>query len=713
MNMLDVFNNQINKDDIYSIDDISYIYENVKDIIKYSCLNTPYKYIDIPCAFDIETSSFINNSTQVEEKVAIMYEWTFGICGYIIIGRTWSEFLQLYDNLVSIFNTLAYIRLVIFIHNLGYEFQFFRKYFEWKKVFANKSRQPIYAVTNENIEFRCSYMLSGYGLEKLADDGLIIYKNIKKLVGDLDYDLIRTPITPLKSKEIQYCVNDVKIVMCYVVEKLIENVTIANLPTTKTGFVRRYTRNRCFYDSDKSKKESYFKRKRYTDFIKGLSLSLEDYIQMKRGFQGGFTHGNAWYVDKIMYDVTSYDFTSSYPYVMVTQMFPMSSPKKVDIKSEEEFNKYLSLYCCIFDIEFTDIISTVECENYLSISRCRNYSGEYINNGRVYRADQDWLIIKRFYTWRTIKIYNFKIMRKGYLPKDIVLSILELYKNKTELKDVEGEEGRYLNSKEMVNSDYGMMVTDILRSIWEYSYEWREKESDKNKAIDKYNKNSNRFLYYPWGVWVTAYARKNLFTGIYEFKDDYIYSDTDSIKVKNIDKHINYIEQYNNMVLKQLDSLCKRLEIPYDTVSPKTKKGVEKPLGVWDFDGHYSKFKTLGAKRYMVQYSNDIRNKEKIRNTISLTVSGVNKKYAIPYLIKEYGDEIFDNFNVELEIPEEGCGKMTHTYIDDVRRGVVKDYRGEYYEYEELSSVHLSKAKYVFSRAEEYITFIKNINEYE
>ena len=34
--------------------------------------------------------------------------------------------------------------------------------------------------------------------------------------------------------------------------------------------------------------------------------------------------------------------------------------------------------------------------------------------------------------------------------------------------------------------------------------------------------------------------------------------------------------------------------------TPTTIKGEKKIIGVWDYDGHYDMFKTLGAKRYMV-----------------------------------------------------------------------------------------------------------------
>ena len=60
---------------------------------------------------------------------------------------------------------------------------------------------------------------------------------------------------------------------------------------------------------------------------------------------------------------------------------------------------------------------------------------------------------------------------------------------------------------------------------------------------------------------------------------------------------------------------------------PKTIEGEEKIIGVWDFEGVYQVFKTLGAKRYITMKDNEL----------SFTVSGCSKFSAIPYLIKTYG----------------------------------------------------------------------------
>ena len=109
----------------------------------------------------------------------------------------------------------------------------------------------------------------------------------------------------------------------------------------------------------------------------------------------------------------------------------------------------------------------------------------------------------------------------------IILAVLNLYKDKTTLKGVLGKETEYLVSKNMINAAFGMMVTAIIRGEYQYSTEddeWRTLEADVLSQLTSYNKNFNRFLYYGWGVYVTAHARHNLFTAIYEFKEDNPYA---------------------------------------------------------------------------------------------------------------------------------------------------------------------------------------------
>lgn len=692
------FQNFLGLNKIYNPSDIEYITNVAMDNER---LRSKKKvlYFDTPCAFDIETTSFISYNG---EKTAIMYEWTLGINGLVIIGRTWDEFLKCIEKLIECLDVSLNKRLVIYVHNLAYEFQFICKRFEWEKVFAIDNRKPVYATTTNGIEFRCSYLLSGYSLEKLAQNLTIV--KIEKLVGDLDYSLMRHSETPLTVKEKGYCVNDVKIVMAYIYERIQLDGGITKIPLTKTGYVRQYCRHECF-KNERSKK--YMKNREYYDLMNELTIEPEEYKQLKRAFQGGFTHANPFYSGKEVENVGSDDFTSSYPCVMVAEMFPMSKAELVDIKSKEDLEYNLKYYCCLFDAEFIDIDSKVLFDNYISISRCWDVEKPVVNNGRLVSAkkikitltEQDYNIIKVFYKSKHFGVSNFRRYKKSYLPTSLVKSILKLYSDKTTLKGVEGKEVEYLQSKEQLNSCYGMMVTDIVRDSYIYVDEWLSDTPDFNTAIEKYNNSSNRFLFYPWGVWVTAYARRNLFTGIIEFKDDYIYSDTDSIKTVNRENHIKYINAYNDMIRNRLYKAMDFHGLSHDLIEPTTVRGEKKCLGVWDFEGYYERFKTLGAKRYMVQKNGEI----------NITVSGLNKKIAVPYLKQKFGDDIFKEFKQGLYVPPEYTGKNTHTYIDNERSGVLIDYLGNKCAYHELSSVHMEGSDYHLSLSKEYVDYLTEI----
>lgn len=695
---------------IYKVEEINYIIEELKmsEIIK---TNKKIEYYNIPCAFDIETSSFLSKGISNQlEKTSIMYEWTLGLNGYVIIGRTWEEFFNVINILADLLGLYDKKRLIIYVHNLSYEFQYIRKWLEWVNVFSLDSRKPLYALSTLGIEFRCSYLLSGYSLSKL-DEQLQKYK-VSKMVGDLDYKLIRHSTTTLTEKEIKYCENDVRVIMSYIQEKIENDGNITRIPLTKTGYVRTYCKNNCLYDG--SHKKNTKKYVLYTQLMQGMTLEVDEYQQLKRAFIGGFTHASAWKSGKVFSNVQSYDFTSSYPSVMVSEKFPMSKSEKIIITSSSEFYHNIKMYCCLFDVKIIGLQSKTLVEHYISVSKCFNLKTVVEDNGRVVSAkelsttitEQDFLIIKNFYTWESIEIGNFRRYKKGYLPKSIILSILKLYADKTKLKDVLGKELEYLCDKELINSLYGMIVTDICRDDIPYENEWLPTEPpDIQKALNKYNGNKRRFLFYPWGVWVTAYARKNLFTGIHELGEDYIYSDTDSIKGLNFKNHTKYIKEYNMMIDSKLKLALKYHGIDENECRPKTIKGIEKPLGFWDEEKPYDKFKTIGAKRYIYEQ----------KGKVNFTVSGLNKSICIPYLYEEYktNDKIFEVFEDGLFIPPDYTGKMTHTYIDEDRKGVIKDYNNVPCDFYEKSSVHLENADYNMSQSETYIKYLLGITTKE
>ena len=671
--------------------------------------NKKVTYLNIPCAFDIETTSTIIQG----EKFAFSYIWQFGIgLNQVFYGRTWGELLEFLENLQDYLQLNDSKRLIMYIHNLGYEFQFMRKYFNWVNIFAVDERKPVKALCDLGIEFRDSYILSGYSLANTAKN-LVTHK-IEKLIGDLDYSLIRHTKTPLTEVELKYCENDILIILAYIDEQISQYGDITKIPLTNTGRVRNYVRNNCYYDNTNHRKSNKGKYIRYRKIMSDLTLDIKSYTQLKTAFMGGFTHSNPHLTGITLNDVGSIDLTSSYPSVMCAEKYPMSRPKELTPSSYDELKELMKLYCIVADVRYTGLENTLGYESYISESKCRNIKGAEINNGRIWSSDSleitltdiDLSIIEKVYKWEKIELKNVMGFRKAYLPKSIIESILNLYQDKTTLKGVQGKEVEYLLSKGMLNSVYGMSVTDIVKDNAIYNDEdnWDFEKVDINKEIDKYNGSKNRFLYYAWGIWVTAYARRNLWTGILAVGEDYVYSDTDSIKALNYSKHEKYVNHYNNAVLTKLRKMCDELGFNKDLLAPKTVKGEVKPLGIWEFEGNYDRFKTLGAKRYLVQEG----------DKYSLTVAGLSKANGMQYIqevCENDSDKIFNMFNNELYIPSNKTGKMTHTYLDNEQSNTVTDYLGNSNIEHALSGVHLGACDFTLSISKQYLNFLANLKD--
>ena len=706
---------------------------------------------NVPACFDIETSSYYKMGV----KRATMYLWSFCLNGSTILGRTWGEWLKCY-NFISEHLKTKRTTLVIYVHNLGYEFQFMRGWLDVVEVFAVKERRPIHVTTSCGIEFKCSYILSNYALSYIGAKLLRKYP-VEKAVGDLDYSKVRHSRTGLTQQEIWYSARDVQVVCSFIQEKIENEGGINQIPLTNTGYVRRYCREYCFTQFTADEKLAKKFKARYHERMKSMVITSQcEYDQQHQAFAGGFTHASPSYSGILCENVGSADLASSYPAVMVMKKFPMGRGIFVGNGDVSDVEFLISKgYCVLFTVKFNGLTPLFIYENYISSSRCTLLSNDaVINNGRVSSAselqvtitEQDWDIIKKCYEWESAEFYQIRFYPSDYLPRPFILSILHLFANKTSLKGVEGKETEYMVSKNMINSAYGMSVTNIIRDIFEYSTEegWSKEKGDVEEQLTKYNSSYNRFLFYAWGVWVTAHARHNLWDAIFEFGPDYIYSDTDSIKGLHFDQHKQFFTLYNLSIKAQLIRMCRALKIDSGLTQPLDKKGNPHTIGVFEYEGEYKKFKTIGAKRYLYEYQN---------GEILFTISGVNKHYGVPYLLKEYSnldpkyydlvdlaysnnpntekesaeameqfcqlrkngevdyDRIFDVFNEGLYFPPESTGKQTLTYVDKEFGESVTDYNGLTHRVFEFSYIHMEPQSYYMSQTDEYVKFLRGFRD--
>lgn len=686
------------------------------------------KYLNAAISFDTETSSFYYE----DRKVACMYVWAVDINHVTIIGRTWEEFVDLTEQISTFYHLTENKNAIIYVHNLSYEFQFMRKWLQWSYVFAQKGRSVMYAKTTSGIEFRCSYYLYGGKLETLAKE----MSNSKRSEKDkmlkltMDYSLLRTSKTELSKDDIEYLIHDVKIIIEYIEKCIKQDGDISKIPLTKTGYVRQEFRVKCLASIP------------YRKLIHSMNLTYSEYIVAKDAFTGGFTHSNPNHTNEIMYNVTSFDFASSYPAVMLSEMYPMSSGKLIKCESFEEFERYMFHELCTVRLKLKDVKPKILNDFYLSVSECDDIIDskdelDYklrVSNGRIYSCKGltttitsiDYRIMSKVYEFKVDKVVCMYYYKKHFLPKSFIEVLLDLYEKKTKLKGVEGSEDLYLISKGMLNSAYGMCVTDIVRDEFPYNpdtNEWDKAklirdlpESKRLEIIENENKKYNRALFYLWGVFVTAYARYNLFRGIIECGNDYIYSDTDSLKIINYKEHMDFINSYNEEITKKCDFVLSYYGLDVERSRPMDTKGRKRQIGIWELEEHWHSFKTLGAKRYI--YFDKHLN-------LHITIAGVAKKAGEKYLseryfsehperindnkflIKHYAEWIHNIFDRQLCFPADSTGKQTHTYIDEEVDIIVTDYQGHTSRVHELSYIHLEPAEYNLSISSEYRDFLE------
>lgn len=669
--------------------------------------------LNIPVTFDIETTSF----ERADLKYGTMYVWAVTVDTITYIGRTWEDFRIFLANLSHAYNLNENRKMLIYVHNLAFEFAFIRKQINFTKVFAINTRRPLYASTRF-FEFRCSYLLSGLSLAKTAEE--YCSKDNQKLVGDLDYSKIRHSKTPLFYNEICYLVQDTYTLAEYIKVMIEKWGDISRIPYTKTGEVRLLMRNKCLY------KEKHRYNTQYKQLMDKLTMSPLLYVMTERAKTGGFTHASWFHVRKIIKDVESFDKSSSYPWSMCAEQYPMDSGKLVENLSPEDIDRLSQNYCCLFNIEFEDLEGVYHYEHFLSVSKVFNehwkpldrerIKRNIIDNGRIVSmkgkirttiTEIDWKIIKKVYSWKNCKIGKCFVFKRGYLPKPIIEFILELYNNKTTLKGISEKLEIYMRDKQNLNSTYGMMITQIVHELFPFKNgEWIDvQKPNLNQALEQYNTNKKRFNYYLWGVYICKYSMFDLWKLIIEAGEDYLYSDTDSVKMMNAYKHLPFIERHNKQIIDKVKRCLDFYNIPIEKALPKTKKGVEKPLGVFERDGSYLKFKTLGAKRYFTEFIDEDGYLE-----FESTVAGCPKKDIPKYLklmCNNNTDKMFEMFDDMLYIPKEYCSKNILAYNDKEFTLPIVDYLGNIYVASEKSSVNVSPNSFDMTLAEQFKIFLQ------
>lgn len=645
-------------------------------------ISNKHKEIDNIMCFDIEVSSFfinpqgevlsqndiLNKFKRLEknkrydvlsnyfsdcEKGSLCYIWQFGIenNGHFetYFGRRLEEFKILLDAINEEITNTCYI----YVHNLSYEMQFLQNIINLEtdcECFFTDEREPLY-FRYGSIEFRCSYRLTNMSLASWGNQT----EETQKAV--LDYGTIRTPLTKLNDEELDYCEKDI-LIMYEGLKKYRDTYgCIYKIPYTQTGQPRGEL------------KKIYHKNKNYHEKItKQLPLNHNDYLIQKRCYGGGLTIANAKNVqdknDKIRIhkNVTNYDIASAYPYHIVTSnKFPSGRFRKCNKKfSELDFDKYCYLMCIkIGKCKARSLKHILPRAKIPVRKNCTFDNGKLVEIKKdgyaiLYCTEIDWEIYRLYYDIKDSEIELIECYEttKSYLDKDFVMYVLQLYADKTKLKNLENDlvsgihyKDIYDTKKQILNACYGMACTSLLfepvtyiNRVWD-TKEFTDEEMD-DMLLEKQFKQWKNLLSFSTGIYVTSLQRANLCKMLWNIYDnDWLYCDTDSEKMLHGEKYKKLFEEENKRIITRLEEVAKERNIDIELFMPKDKDGVKHPIGVWEKEKPYIQAVFGGAKRYgYIDTKGDWH----------CTISGVPKCVSKHTTIKDFQNGfIFDMWDCE------------------------------------------------------------------
>ena len=517
-----------------------------------------------------------------------------------------------------------------------------------------------------------------------------------KLNTEYNYDKVRSNGHILDALELEYLYNDLyatkKLVEDFYYDTLLtfqgKEKTIYlndNLKTSasiafNTAIAYTFSNGENEITDIKGARENF---NEHFEIDKRIELKQEIKDMERLSYRGGWTHANLKHINKILEKQgVSIDKNSSYPAQMCYGLLPYGAP--IEFNSIEDMKEYMKENELTMDdhvfiintgfdyvrpksekydlevIQLGSVNATMEFKK-MSFEHGakvvqngntfinRNYWGED-NKIQIYKkgceeianynftiTNVEYDFLNKYYEFgyhgeidfiddeitfeglRTGKVLLYKAER-GILREYIE----ELYLMKDEVKRRinKGEKGLdalYSSIKVLLNSLYGKFGSKVRKTldnlflndegIFSWDIGCKKELRENGNEIDLLEYDSEEY-YVPFASFVTANARVEIQTMVIEAigVENFLYTDTDSI--------------YCSLTKEQLIEALKKINYELD--------GYE--LGKWDLEHEFNKFKSLGAKKYML-YDTKIEK-------ICVACAGVPKK-AQSILAKQGFDKFY------------------------------------------------------------------------
>ena len=422
-----------------------------------------------------------------------------------------------------------------------------------------------------------SLKILNFSVEQIAKDFNL---PIRKL--ELDYKANREIGHILTEHEIDYIRNDVEIMARALEIMFNQNLTKMTIGSDALDNYKKMNKN--------------FKK-----YFPILPYEIDKDI--RRSYKGGFTYLNDVYKEKETADGIVLDVNSLYPSVMKYEKLPFGSPLFFEGKYEYDllYPLYVQTLSCTFNIK-ENKIPTIQIKNNLAF-----VPNEYIksSDGDVVTLTLTNIDLDLFFEHYDVNVIEYHGGWKFRSIKGLFSAYIDYWSEQKIQAKKDKNDALYRISKLMLNSLYGKFgLNPDVRGKFPYLNE------DGIVKYGMYPKEIRESIYIPVASFITSYARRKTITTSQSIKDYttnkygidyYIYSDTDSIHLLNIDEN-------------ELSSF-----VDIDDYK----------LGAWKLESKFKRGKYLRQKCY-IELGYDDR--------LNVTVAGLPKKLAP--LVN------FDNFNI-------------------------------------------------------------------
>ena len=422
-----------------------------------------------------------------------------------------------------------------------------------------------------------SLKILNFSVEQIAKDFNL---PIRKL--ELDYKTNREVGHILTEHEVDYIRNDVEIMARALEIMFNQNLTKMTIGSDALDNYKKMNKN--------------FKK-----YFPILPYEIDKDI--RRSYKGGFTYLNDVYKEKETADGIVLDVNSLYPSVMKYEKLPFGSPLFFEGKYEYDllYPLYVQTLSCTFNIK-ENKIPTIQIKNNLAF-----VPNEYIksSDGDIVTLTLTNIDLDLFFEHYDVNVIEYHGGWKFRSIKGLFSAYIDYWSEQKIQAKKDKNDALYRISKLMLNSLYGKFgLNPDVRGKFPYLNE------DGIVKYGMYPKEIRESIYIPVASFITSYARKKTITTSQSIKDYttnkygidyYIYSDTDSIHLLNIDEN-------------ELSSF-----VDIDDYK----------LGAWKLESKFKRGKYLRQKCY-IELGYDDR--------LNVTVAGLPKKLSP--LVN------FDNFNI-------------------------------------------------------------------